>query len=131
MLVKTSAFTGGRNRRPAALSADSTSAVSSSFNIAQAEAVWELLAECCGFDVFVGGEGDRRSAFVARMTDEHLPLQWRTWRFTSADGYEASFSLSQMLISNCSNEPSQSWISRLMRANYALRRLMLVPVVAS
>ncbi|AQH05688.1 hypothetical protein A9R05_42480 (plasmid) [Burkholderia sp. KK1] len=105
--------------------------MSSSLSIAQAEAAWDLLADCCGFDASVGGEGDRRSAFVARMTDEHLPPQWRTWHFTSADGYEASFSLWQMLISNCSNEPSQSWISRLMRANYALRRLMLVPVIAS
>ncbi|WP_186214767.1 hypothetical protein [Burkholderia gladioli] len=129
MFEKPSAFMSGpnRNRQPAVLLGDPASAVS----CAQADAVWELLAECCGFDPFVGSGGECRSDFVARMTDEHLPLQWRTWQFTSIEGYDATFSLSQMLISNCSNEPSQSWISRLMRANYALRRLMLAPVVAS
>lgn len=131
MLVKPAVFAGGHNRRPAALLADSASAVNCPFSIVQADAAWELLAECCGFDAGVGGGDGCRSNFVLRMTDEPLPLQWRTSHFTSVDGYEASFSLSQMLISNCSNEPSQSWISRLMRANYALRRLMLVPVVAS
>lgn len=127
VITKTTVFPGGRGRRPAALFGDPVSVVSSSFGTVQAEAVWELLADCCGFEA-LGRGGDCRSDFVARMTNEQLPLQWRMWHFASADGFNALFSLTQMLISNCSNEPSHSWISRLMRANFALRRLMLVPV---
>ena len=93
--------------------------------------MWELLAECCGLDAGAQGADSHRADFVERMTDERLPHQWRIWNFTSVDGYEATFSLVQMLVSNCSDEPSQSWISRLMRANYALRRLMSAPAFAS
>ncbi|WP_432263300.1 hypothetical protein [Cupriavidus sp. TMH.W2] len=83
----------------------------------QAEAVWQILVDCCG----ASRNAADREGFVQIMSSRAAVAEWR---FDASCGFSAVFRFPDMSLVNVSEQPTNKWVAMVVRANTELRYMV-------